>query len=47
MVIYANGSYSRSITSITGPTGIFIGLFLGAMECTKEQSANIIVILKA
>jgi hypothetical protein len=47
VVIYANGSYSRSITSVTGLTGILIGYFLGAIKCIKERSANTVIILKA
>jgi hypothetical protein len=37
----------RSVTSVTGPTGILMGYFLGAIKCIKERSANIVVILKA
>ena len=47
MVIYANRSYSRSITSIIGPTGVLIGQFLGAIKCIKERSANTVIVLKA
>ena len=47
IVIYANGSYLRSVTSIVGLTGIIIGQFLGAIKCIKERSANTVVILKA
>ena len=47
MVIYANRSYSRSITSMTGLIGILIGQFLGVIKCIKERSANTVVILKA
>ena len=47
MVIYANRSYSRSITSVTGLTGMLIGQFLGIIKCIKERSANMVVILKA
>jgi hypothetical protein len=47
MVIYANRSYSRSITSITGLTGVLIGWFLSAIKYIKERSANTVVILKA
>ena len=46
-MIYANRSCLQSIMSITGLTSIFIGWFLSAIECTKEQSANTVVILKA
>ena len=46
MVIYANGSCSRSVTFITGLIGIFAGLFLGAIKYIKEWLANIVVILK-
>jgi hypothetical protein len=47
VVIYANRSCSRSVTSITGLTGILIGYFLGTIKCIKERSANTVVILKA
>ena len=47
MVIYANGSCSRSVISIIGPTGVLIGCFLGVIKCIKERSANAVVILKA
>jgi len=47
MVIYANGSYSRSVTSVIDLTGVLMGWFLGAIECIKERSANTVVILKA
>jgi len=47
VVIYANGSYSRSVISITGPTGMLAGWFLGAIKYLKERSANTVVILKA
>ena len=47
MVIYANRSYSRSITSIIGLIGILIGQFLGIIKCIKEWLANTVVILKA
>jgi len=47
MVIYANGSYSRSVTSIAGPTGVLIGWFLSAIKCIKERSANTVIVLKA
>ena len=46
-MIYANGSYSRSITSVTGPTGILTGQFSGAIEYIKERSANTVIVLKA
>jgi len=32
---------------MTGPMGVLIGGFSGAIECKKERSANIIIILKA
>jgi hypothetical protein len=44
VVIYTNKSYSRSITSIAG---VLAEWLLGAIECIKERSANIVVILKA
>ena len=47
MVIYVNRSYSRSITSITGLTDIFMDQFLGIIKCIKERSANTVIILKA
>ena len=47
MVIYANRSYSRSVTSIIGLTGVLIGWFLGIIKCIKDWLANTIVILKA
>jgi hypothetical protein len=47
MVIYANRSYSRSITSITGLTGILIGQFSGVIKYIKERSASTVIVLKA
>jgi len=47
VVIYTNGSCSRSITSIMGPIGMLAGWFLGAIKYIKERSANMVVILKA
>jgi len=47
VVIYINGSYLRSIISITGLTGMLTGQFLGVIKCVKERSANTVVILKA
>jgi len=47
MVIYANGSYLRSITSIIGLIGILIGWFLGIIKYIKERSANTVIVLKA
>ena len=47
VVIYANGSCSRSVASITGLTGVLIGQFSGAIECMKEWSANTVIVLKA
>jgi hypothetical protein len=47
VVIYANGSYSWSVKSVTGLIGVLTGGFLGVIKCKKEQSANIVVILKA
>ena len=47
IVIYANRSYSRSVTPITGLTGMLAGQFLGAIECIKERSANTVIVLKA
>jgi hypothetical protein len=47
VVIYVNGSYSRSIISVTGLTGMLIGWFLGIIKCIKERLANTVVILKA
>ena len=44
MVIYANGSYSQSVISITG---VLTEQFLGIIKCVKKQSANMVVILKA
>jgi hypothetical protein len=46
-VIYANRSYSRSVTSIIGLTGVLTSCFLGIIKYIKERSANIVVILKA
>jgi hypothetical protein len=46
-VIYANRSYSRSVTSITGLIGILTGQFLGAIKYIKERSANTVIVLKA
>jgi hypothetical protein len=47
VVIYANGSCSQSIKSITGLMGVLTDGFSGAIECIKERLANIVVILKA
>jgi len=47
VVIYINGSYSRSITSIIGLMGVLTGWFLGVIKCIKERSANTVIILKA
>jgi hypothetical protein len=47
VVISANRSCPRSITSVIGLIGVLTGWFLGAIKCIKEQSANIVVILKA
>jgi len=47
VVIYANGSCSRSVTSVIGPIGMLMGQFLGAIKYIKERSANTVVILKA
>jgi len=47
VVIYANRSYLRSVTSITGLIGILMGWFLGAIKYIKERSANTVIILKA
>ena len=33
--------------SVTGLTNIFTDWFSGAIKCTKEQSANTVIILKA
>jgi len=47
VVIYANGSCSRSITSIVGLTGVLMGWFLGVIKYIKEQLANMVIVLKA
>jgi hypothetical protein len=47
VVIYVNGSCSRSIKSVTGLIDVLTGRFPGAIKCTKERSANMVVILKA
>jgi hypothetical protein len=47
VVIYANGSYSWSVKSVMGLMGMLTGGFSGAIECKKERSANMVVILKA
>ena len=47
MVIYANGSCSWSVKSVTGLIGVLINGFLGVIKCVKERLANIVVILKA
>ena len=47
MVIYANRSYSRSVTSIAGLTGVLAGQFSGTIKCIKERSANTVIVLKA
>jgi hypothetical protein len=46
-VIYAKGSCSQSITSVTGLTGVLTDGFSGVIKCAKERSANTVVILKA
>jgi len=47
VVIYVNGSCSRSIKSVTGLTGVLTDGFSGVIECVKERSVNTVVILKA
>jgi hypothetical protein len=47
VVIYVNGSYSRSVKSVTGLTGVLTDGFSGVIECVKERSVNTVVILKA
>jgi hypothetical protein len=47
VVIYVNGSYSRSVKSVTGLTGVFTDGFSGVIEYVKERSVNTVVILKA
>ena len=47
IVIYANGSYSQSVTSVIGLAGIPIDQFLGIIKYINKQSANIVIILKA
>jgi hypothetical protein len=47
VVIYVNGSYSRSVKSITGLIGVLTNGFLGVIKCIKERLANMVVILKA
>jgi hypothetical protein len=47
VVIYVNGSYSRSIKSIIGLIGVLIDGFSGVIKCIKERLANTVVILKA
>jgi hypothetical protein len=47
VVIYINGSYSRSIKSVTGLIGVLIDGFSGVIKCVKERLVNIVVILKA
>ena len=47
MVIYINGFYSQSVTSVMGLTDIFMDWFLGIIKCIKERLANTVVILKA
>jgi hypothetical protein len=47
VVIYINRSYSRSVKSMTGLTGVLTNGFSGVIKCVKERLANIIVILKA
>ena len=47
MVIYANGSCSWSVKSVTGLIGVLTDGFSGAIKCIKERSANTVVILKA
>ena len=47
VVIYTNKSCLWSITSVIGLAGILINQFQGVIKYIKEQSANIIIILKA
>ena len=47
MVIYVNGSCSRSVKSVTGLTGVLTDGFSSVIECAKERSVNTVVILKA
>jgi len=44
-VIYVNGSYSRSVKSVTGLINMLISGFSGAIEYKKEWSTNRVVIL--
>ena len=45
MVIYVNGSYSRSVKSVTGLISVLTGGFSGAIKYKKERSVNKVVIL--
>jgi hypothetical protein len=45
--MYANRSYSRSVISVAGLTGVLAGQFLGVIKCIKERSANTVIVLKA
>ena len=47
MVIYVNGSCSRSVKSVTGLISVLTGGFSGAIECKKERSTSRVVILNA
>jgi hypothetical protein len=47
VVIYTNGSCSRSVKSMTGLIGVLTDGFSGVIKCIKERLANIVVILKA
>jgi len=47
VVIYANRSCLRSVTSIIGLIGVLADWFLGVIKCIKERLANTVVILKA
>ena len=46
-MIYVNGSYSRSVKSVTGLIDVLTDGFSSAIEYKKERSANTVVILKA
>ena len=46
-MIYVNGSYSRSVKSVTGLISVFISGFSSAIEYKKERSVNKVVILNA
>jgi hypothetical protein len=47
VVIYINGSCSRSIKSVIGLISVLTNGFSGVIKCVKERLTNTVIILKA